>query len=136
MQTRTSTHPAVRGTQVCESKKRTWLSDATISHPRSLDVMSQHRVRVQNVTACTLGTGAAIETHWRQLENAGCVKQLKDSESPTHFVCFISRVIGLLMGRGPPKWLEWQLLCAPRLQHVSPPLSRGARMQVSGMSRQ
>ena len=60
--------------------------------------MSQHRVRVQNRTACTLGTGAAIETHWRQLENAGCVKQLKDSEPPTCVVSLISRVIGLLMG--------------------------------------
>ena len=74
----------------CESKKRTWLSDARISHPRSRSV--------QNGTACTLGTGAAIETRWRQLENAGCVKQLKSSESPAHFVWFISRVIGLLMG--------------------------------------
>ena len=53
------------------------------------------RVLVQNWTACTLGTRAAIETHWRRLENAGCVKQLKESESPTHFVWFIS---GLLMG--------------------------------------
>ena len=60
---------------------------AGISHPRSLDVMSQHRVRVQNGTACMLGTGAAIETHWRQLENAGCVEQLKDSEPPT---CVVS----------------------------------------------
>ena len=60
--------------------------------------MSQQGVLVQDWTACTLGTGAAIETHWTQLKNAGCVKKLKDSKSPTHLVWFTSRVIGLLMG--------------------------------------
>jgi hypothetical protein len=66
--------------------------------PGHLMLCPNIRVRVQNGTACMLGTGAAIETHWRQLENADCVKKLKDSESPTYFVCFISRVIRLLMG--------------------------------------
>ena len=54
--------------------------------------MSQHRGRVKNGTA-RYGTRAAIGTDWTRQQNAGRIKQLKDSDSHTrvHFAsCWIA----------------------------------------------